>query len=213
MQPQTPRTIAVFGGTFDPVHLGHLIMAEQCRDQAALDQVWFVPAARPPHKLDRPLTPFERRVEMIQLAIAGNSAFRVEEMEKDRTGPSYTVDTLEELHRQHPDVSWHFLLGSDSLPEFLRWRQPQRIVALASLLVVARPNNPIMPVEEFQRQLALPAGVRLRLQLIESPLIDISSRELRRRCRRGRSIRYMVPRAVEAYIADKQLYPRSEPTP
>src|SRR5580692_11114015 len=95
--------IGVFGGTFDPVHFGHLIMAEQCREQAALDQVWFVPSARPPHKVDQPLTPFAQRVEMLALALAGQPAFRVEEIEKDRPGPSYTADTLDDLSRFHPN--------------------------------------------------------------------------------------------------------------
>ena len=114
------QRIGIFGGTFDPVHLGHLIMAEQAREQAGLDQVWFVPAARPPHKLDRPLTAFHHRVEMLALAVAGHSAFRVNELEKDRSGPSYTVDTLEELHRRHPDTAMHLLLGSDNLPDKMR---------------------------------------------------------------------------------------------
>src|SRR5262245_31594023 len=94
--------IGIFGGTFDPVHLGHLILAENCREQGRLDQVWFIPAAAPPHKLDRAITPFDRRVEMLRLALAGNPAFQVNELEKDRPGPSYTVDTLSELCRQYP---------------------------------------------------------------------------------------------------------------
>src|SRR5580700_983123 len=100
---QAKKKIAVFGGTFDPVHLGHLIIAEQTREQAKLDQVWFVPSARPPHKLDKPITPFERRAEMLQLALAGQSNFRVEPIEKDRPGPSFTADTLADLHRVHPE--------------------------------------------------------------------------------------------------------------
>src|SRR5262249_56307561 len=102
---------------------------------------WFVPGARPRHKLDRPLTTFDRRVEMLQLAVAGNPAFRVAELEKERAGPSYTVDTLDALGRAHPDADWHFILGSDSLPEFLHWREPARIAQLATLPVVARPRS------------------------------------------------------------------------
>ena len=110
------QRIGIFGGTFDPVHLGHLVVAEQCREQAGLDQVWFVPAARPPHKPAGELTPFHRRVEMLQLASAGQPAFRVEELEKDRAGPSYTVDTLEEIHAA--SRSWSCI--SSSAP--IRWR-------------------------------------------------------------------------------------------
>src|SRR5262249_49821662 len=128
--------------------MGHLIVAEQCREQARLDQVWFVPAARPPHKLGRELSPFARRAEILALAIAGQPSFRVEELEKDRPGPSYSADTLEELSRHHPGVEWHFILGSDSLPDLPLWHEPARILKLATLLVVARPDHPIKPLEE-----------------------------------------------------------------
>src|SRR6516165_6912268 len=113
--PETAKKIGIFGGTFDPVHLGHLIMADQCREQARLDQVWFIPAARPPHKQDQPLTPFVYRVEMLALAIAGMPAFRVDELEKDRPGPSYTAETLAALRRQHPEDAFFLLVGSDTL--------------------------------------------------------------------------------------------------
>jgi nicotinate-nucleotide adenylyltransferase len=198
--------IGVFGGTFDPVHLGHLILAEQCREQAALDQVWFVPAARPPHKLNHELTPFARRVEMLALAVAGHAPFRVEEIERDRPGPSYTADTLEELAAKHPNVDWHFILGSDSLPDLPLWHEPLRVLRMAQLLVVARPGHPIMAAEELRTALALPADAELRMQTIEAPLIEIASSDLRRRTRQGRSLRYLVPRAVECYIEDKGLY-------
>src|SRR5439155_3601120 len=114
--------IGVFGETFDPIHYGHLILAEQCREQAALDQVWFVPAARPPHKLDRPLTRFEQRVDMIALAIAGQPAFRIDELEKDRAGPSYTADTLAEFRRRHPDSDFWLTIGADTVVDLPHWR-------------------------------------------------------------------------------------------
>jgi nicotinate-nucleotide adenylyltransferase len=193
--------IGIFGGTFDPVHLGHLVMAEQCREQAGLDQVWFVPAARPPHKPEGELTAFARRVEMLQLALAGQPAFRVEELEKDRPGPSYTADTLESLHRRHPDSDLHFIIGSDSLADLPHWREPARIVAQAALLVVARPGFRIPPIEEVRQALGL--------QVIESPLVDIASSDLRRRAAEGKSLRYQVPRAVECYIEQHQLYRRA----
>src|SRR5437016_6385390 len=122
-----PR-IGIFGGTFDPVHLGHLIVAEQCRQQGRLDQVWFFPAARPPHKQDRPLTPFAQRVEMLALALAGQPSFRVEEMEKDRPGPSYTADTLDEIQRRQPDAGLFLIVGSDTLHDLPYWHEPARIV-------------------------------------------------------------------------------------
>ena len=198
MQPACKQRIALFGGTFDPVHLGHLIVAEQCREQAGLDQVWFVPAARPPHKQERTLTPFGQRGEMLALAVAGNSAFHVSEIEKDRPGPSYTADTLTELAERHPDFELSFIMGSDSLPDLPLWHDPGRILELARLLVVARPDWPIRSLEEL--------GGKVRAQVVQAPLIDISSRDLRRRVAEGRSIRYLVPRALEVYIREKQLY-------
>jgi nicotinate-nucleotide adenylyltransferase len=200
------QRVAVFGGTFDPVHLGHLIMADQAREQARLDQVWFVPAASPPHKRDQALTLFAQRVEMLHLAVAGQAAFRVNELEKDRPGPSYTADTLEELGRLYPDTELHLLIGSDVLPDLPGWHDPGRIIRRARLLVVPRPNWPVISPDRLRRDLALPEDVELRYQLIEVPLIEVASRDLRRRAAEGRSLRYLVPRAVECYILDKRLY-------
>lgn len=199
--------IGIFGGTFDPVHLGHLIVAEQCREQAQLQQVWFLPAARPPNKLDRPVTPFARRVEMLELALAGQLAFRVEELERERPGPSYTADTLRELAQQHPAAEWYFVVGSDSLRDLPNWYRPAQIVQLATLLVVARPGWNLEADEENARQnLATALGTPVRLHVVTMPLIDIASSDLRVRAQAGRSLRYLVPRAVECYIGEKELY-------
>jgi nicotinate-nucleotide adenylyltransferase len=203
--------LGVFGGTFDPVHTGHLVLAEQCREQGRLDRVLFVPAARPPNKLDAPLTPFAQRVEMLELAVAGQPAFRVDELEKDRPGPSYTVHTLEELRRRHPGDEFFLLLGSDTLHDLKHWYQPERIAELAGFLVMLRPDWPAFSEDELAAALKLPDRAALRYQLVQTPLIDISSRDLRRRVAEGRSVRYLLPRAVEAYINDKQLY-RKNPT-
>jgi nicotinate-nucleotide adenylyltransferase len=204
--------VGVFGGTFDPVHFGHLILAEQCREQGPLDQVWFVPAPRPPQKESQAITRFEQRVEMLHLALAGNPAFRVDELEKDRPGPSYTVDTLAELRARHPLADFHLLIGSDSLADLPTWREPRRILEHAGLLVVARPGAAGPSAEELRRQLGLPEEAPLRLQVAEAPLVEISSRDLRRRAAAGLSLRYFLPRAVECYIHDKRLYqaPASE---
>jgi len=182
--------IGVFGGTFDPVHMGHLVLAEQGREQGPLDRVLFIPAARPPHKLDRVLTPFPQRVEMLALAIAGHSAFQIDELEKDRPGPSYTVDTLEELHRRFPNDQFTLLIGSDCLPDLVHWRDPAGIATFAEVLVLAH--------------LHFPDNLALRVAV--APLVDISSRDLRRRAAEGRSLRYLVPRAVECYIQNHHLY-------
>jgi nicotinate-nucleotide adenylyltransferase len=201
--------IGVFGGTFDPVHFGHLILAEQCREQGPLDQVWFVPAARPPNKLERVITPFAQRVEMLSLAIAGHPAFRIDPLEKDRDGPSYTVDTLTQLHQLHPEHDFFLLVGSDSLADLPSWYEPVRIVQQAGLLIVARPGWPVPAIEQLRAALRLPPDVPLRAEVVETPLIDISSRDLRRRAAAGRSLRYFMPRAVECYIHDKGLYRRT----
>ena len=198
--------VGIFGGTFDPLHLGHLILAEQCREQGRLDQLWFVPSPRPPHKSDRTLTRFDQRVEMLQLAIAGQSSFRVEEIEKDRPGPSYTVDTVAELRQRHPAHEFFLLLGSDTLADIHTWYEPARLLALVGLLVMTRPGHPVRTAEQIRASLLLPESTPVRVEQIASPLIDISSRELRARAAAGRSLRYLVPRAVEVFVREKHLY-------
>ncbi len=198
--------IGVFGGTFDPIHWGHLIVAEQCREQAQLDQVLFIPAARPPHKQDRVLTPFAQRVELLGLAIAGHSTFRVDELEKERPGPSYTSDTLLAIHQRHPEAKLFLLIGSDCLPDLAHWHEPGRIAELACLLIVPRPGWPIWPAGQLRAALRLPPDRELSQQVVHSPLIEISSNELRRRASEGRSLRYLMPRAVECYIETHRLY-------
>ncbi len=198
--------VGIFGGTFDPVHLGHLILAEQCREQAKLDQVLFVPAALPPHKQQQPLTSFAHRAEMLALAISGHPAFRVDELEKERAGPSYTVHTLTHLHEQRPGDELCFILGSDSVQDLPIWYQPQRILELATLVVVARADWPIFSAQELKAQLQLSDNFPLRYQIVEAPLITIASRDVRKRIAEGRSVRYLIPRAVGAYIDDKGLY-------
>ena len=198
--------VGVFGGTFDPIHLGHLILAEQCRDQAKLDLVLFVPALLPPHKQQQTLTPFAQRVEMLALAISGNPAFRVEDMEEERSGPSYTVDTLTQLQRERPGDDLSFIIGSDSLHDLRIWHQPRRILELAALLVVARAGFSTFSAKELKAALQLDDDFSLRYQIVEAPLIAIASRDIRQRIAEGRSVRYMIPRAVEAYIQEKGLY-------
>jgi len=198
--------LGVFGGTFDPVHLGHLILAEQCREQGRLDQVVFIPAARPPHKQDKSLISFTERVEMLRLAVSGQPAFRIDELEKDRPGPSFTVDTLAQLRDRNAGAELFLLIGSDTLRDLPTWHQPVKILESTGLLVVPRPGWPIPNAEEVKKSLALPDSFPLRLQICAIPQIEIASRDLRRCIAEGRSVRYMLPRAVEAYIGDKKLY-------
>jgi nicotinate-nucleotide adenylyltransferase len=198
--------IGVFGGTFDPVHLGHLILAEQCREQAALDEIRFVPTFQPPHKPNQQITPFHHRVEMLALAIAGNPAFRIDEIERRQGGPSYTVRTLTELHDEHPADELYFIIGSDCLPDLPKWREPVRILELAGLLVAARPGAELWSAEQLRAALGMTPEMPLRLQVVHVPLIDTSSTDLRHRATEGRSLRYLVPRAVECYIQTHHLY-------
>jgi len=198
--------IGIFGGTFDPVHLGHLVLAEQCREQGHLDQVWFVPANQPPNKLEQKLTRFEQRCEMLQLAIAGNPVFRIETLEKEREGPSYTVDTLQVLHQRYPGNDYWYLMGSDTLLDLPNWYHPERLVTLAGLMVRTRPGSAVLGVEELKKKIHLSAKEPIRMAVIESPMLEISSSDLRKRVSEGKSLRYMVPRSVEAYIESKKLY-------
>jgi nicotinate-nucleotide adenylyltransferase len=203
--------IGVFGGTFDPVHLGHLITAEQCREQVALDEVWFVPAYLPPHKQDQSVTPFKRRVEMLQLAVVGQPAFRISEIEKERGGLSFTVDSLEELRSRRPNDELFLIVGSDCLPDLPGWRDPVGIVKRAGLVVVARPHWAMWSADRLRDALKLPADIELRMVEVNIPLVDLASRELRQKAAEGRSIRFLVTRAVEAYITDKKLYRPAQP--
>ena len=197
--------LGIFGGTFDPIHQGHLILAEQCREQARLDRVLFVPAPRPPHK-SQPMTPFDKRVEMLALAISGQPSFQTDELEKDRPGPSYTVETLEQIQARDPAAELFLILGADSVVDLPLWFEPVRILKLATLLVVGRPGWAFTGMEELREKVGLPETIPFRLETVQCPLMEISSRDIRQRTGEGRTIRYLVPRAVEAYIGDKGLY-------
>jgi nicotinate-nucleotide adenylyltransferase len=198
--------IGVFGGSFDPVHWGHLILAEQCREQARLDEVWFLPSAHHPFKAAQTVTPFDQRVAMLRLAIRDVPKFSVCEIERDLAPPTYTANTLDALAERHPDSRWSFLLGSDALEELPTWHEPARIVERADFVVMARPGTAIPSVDELQGRMSLRRSARLRIQVIDVPLIDLSSRDIRQRVSEGRSFRFMTPRAVEDFIRSHQLY-------
>lgn len=197
--------VGVFGGSFDPVHFGHLILAEQAREQARLGVVLFVPTFQHPLKSGRRLTRFDHRVEMLRLAVAGESAFRVDEMEGDRPGPSFTADTLDALAARLPDDELVLLVGGDVLPEFPLWHAPERIVQRAELAVMARPGSPPPDRDALASSLQLDAAA-VRLSVVDAPAIDIASRDIRRRVAEGRTVRFLLPRAVEVYCREKRLY-------
>lgn len=198
--------IGIFGGTFDPPHYGHLLVAEQSREQAGLDQVWFVLSARPPHKVDRQITPFDRRAEMLALAVAGHEdKFRVETIERDRPGLSYTADTLDALAELYPNNEWFLILGADSVKDLPTWHEPRRIIERATILVGDRPGHDIWNAADLAGSLAVDSK-RVRMTIIDTPQIEISSRDLRRRAAEGRSVLFQLPHAVEVYIREKKLY-------
>ncbi|HET9251465.1 MAG TPA: nicotinate-nucleotide adenylyltransferase [Candidatus Eisenbacteria bacterium] len=193
------RRVGVFGGSFDPVHAGHLIMAEYAADRLRLDEVAFVPAALPAHKPGRALAAFAHRCAMIRSAIRGNSRLTVSTIEGERGGVSFTADTLETMARKGTSLT--FILGEDSLAEFHTWRDPDRIVRLSRLAVVPRGNG-----TQPRRRSRLRAAWKRRIVTLDPPRIDISSTEIRRRLRAGRSVRYWVPDPVLSYIRRHGLY-------
>ena len=199
-----PTRLGIFGGSFDPVHLGHLLLADTCREVCSLDQVWFLPCGHPPHKPEGALTPGKQRAEMLEFAIAGDPRFGVCRIELDRSGRSYTVDTLRQLRDEDPSRELFFLMGADSLADLPLWREPQTILELATVVAVNRGRCP--PPDLGLLESRLGPIVRERVQLVTMPAIDISATDLRERVRTGRSLRFRVPRAVEEYIAQHGLY-------
>ncbi|MFK7820461.1 MAG: nicotinate-nucleotide adenylyltransferase [Planctomycetaceae bacterium] len=196
--------LGIFGGTFDPVHLGHLVLAEWCREECELDEVWFVPAPSPPHKDDHTITPAKQRAEMLDFAVSGCPHLGVSRIEFEREGPSYTVDTLQQLATEGADRELFLLIGADSLNDFGSWRQPERIAELATIVAVNRGRDALPSAEET---IALVGkDVANRVQHIHIPPIDISATEIRARVEAGNSIRFLTPRAVEAFIRENKLY-------
>jgi nicotinate-nucleotide adenylyltransferase len=191
--------IGIYGGTFDPVHLGHLIVAEQARVELALQQVLFVLASNPPHKREATILPDVHRLHMLKLALAGQPYFAVSTVEIDHPGISYTVDTLRHFRRL-PELAaaeFFLIIGADSFLEFKNWREPQEIIKLARLAVYPRPNLDLRQIApEFFRA----------AHFLRGPQIEISATDIRKRCGGGLSIRYLVPEEVRNYILEKQLY-------
>lgn len=205
--------LGILGGSFDPVHYGHLLLAESCREQARLDQVWFLPSAVPPHKQEQQLAPAAHRVEMLQLAIAGYAAFSVCTFEVDRGGVNYTVDTLAHLGQEDPSRELFFLLGADALLELHGWKDSARICQLATLVVVGRAGDLHFGEGSSVTDWSRLEGVLQRAQIdaigrhqVWMPRVDLSSSEIRHRVGECKSIRYRTPRAVEKYIETHEIY-------
>lgn len=200
------------GGTFDPIHFGHLIAAELARTRFTLDLVIFVPTGDPPHKRCRPVSPAEHRYAMAVLATADHPLFQVSRLEMDRPGPSFSVDTLEEIRRRlGPTVDLYFITGADAISDMLTWKDPQRLVDFCHWVAISRPGYSLQDVEaklgDFYRR------HRERFHLLEVPGIAISSTDIRERVRNGQSIRYFVPEAVRLYIQKYALYQDGQISP
>lgn len=191
------KKLGIFGGTFNPPHIAHLMAAEGVRDQLKLDKILFVPAAIPPHKQRENVIPARHRLEMVRLAIRGNPFFELSDAELRRRGPSYTIDTVRELKRTYPHGDIFFIMGIDLLTDFDTWREPDKILAECTLVVMNRPGFDLAVVDK---------DLLSRIELVNIPSVDISSTNIRRRVRSGRSIRYLVTAEVEDYIGRNSIY-------
>ncbi|TAK20632.1 MAG: nicotinate-nucleotide adenylyltransferase [Chloroflexota bacterium] len=196
--------IGVLGGTFDPIHYGHLAIAEECRIALNLDTVLFLPAGSPPHKRALAISPIEDRVAMVELAIATNAFFRLSHIDVDRPGPSYSVDSLTELAHSHgPGDAFWFLMGADSLADLLTWRDPVRLLELTRIVATNRPGS--APPDPAALEAVIPGAAR-RVDVVDIPNLAISGSDLRDRVAHGRPIKYQLPEPVEQYILQRGLY-------
>ena len=196
--------IGVLGGTFDPVHNGHLIVAEEVKTRLNLVEIIFVPAGQPWLKAAKPISPAEHRLQMLRLAIADKPYFKLSTIEIERTGPSYTIDTITELRDKFgSEDELFFILGWDSLAELPQWREPSRLIKMCYLVAVPRPGYPRPKLKTLE---VIIRGLSQRVMLMKKPEIDISASAIRERVARGLSIRHLVPEPVNRYIKEHGLY-------
>ena len=194
------RRLGVMGGTFDPIHYGHLVTAEEALVQFALDAVVFVPTGRPWMKQDRAVSPAEDRYLMTVIATASNPRFQVSRVEIDRDGPTYTVDTLRTLAAQHPDAELYFITGADAMLEILEWKDPEEVLSIAHFIAATRPGYDLARFESME-----PAR-QTNVSRMSIPALAISSTDIRERVLDGRPIRYLVPEGVKSYVEKAELY-------
>ena len=194
--------LGIYGGTFDPIHYGHLLLAERCREELQLDEVWFIPAGTPPHKQGRVTTPARARADMVEFAVSGFPEFRVSRIEMERGGPSYTVQTLEQLRTADPSRELFLLMGADSIAELATWKDPSRILELAQVVAVNRAGE----VPDLSSLDALMQQTGRTVRIVEMPAMGVSASEIRTRVAHGQSIRFLTPRPVEMYLRQHNLY-------
>jgi len=196
--------VGILGGTFDPVHLGHLAIAEEVRIKLELDRVIFIPAGQPRLRADEYLTPAIDRLRMVELATGDNPHFQVCDIEIQRSGPTYTVDTLVELgQRFGPDTSLYFIVGADILGQFHRWKDPEKVLDACHLVVGSRPGH---QDDDWPAWFQGADSAKDKVTQLEIPMVDISGTEIRRRASLGESVRHLVPDLVAEYIQDRKLY-------
>jgi nicotinate-nucleotide adenylyltransferase len=197
MSKNRKKRLGILGGTFDPIHSGHLILAEQLKEELKLQKVIFIPSANPPHKVNHPISPAKDRMKMVKLAIRDNPDFLISDLELKRKGKSYTIDTLTRFAKLYQDSELFFLLGSDAIDELPTWKEPYKIFQKVKVVVALRPGfDRIDPENRFvRRSLVVPING-----------LNISSTQIREKVRIGKSIRYLVPPGVEKFIRSKRLY-------
>ena len=216
------QRLGILGGTFNPIHLGHLAAAEEVRDRLKLEKVIFIPSFLPPHKIDEEIPSAVQRQEMVRLAIKGNAQFTVSDVEIQRGGRSYTIDTMEALQQSHPGAELYFLTGLDSFLEIRTWKDWDRLLTLCSFVVLSRegyrfrdiaqlgfldvPEQELSALDAREKDQVVITGESRPVYLERVPFYDISSTDIRMRVREGRSIKYHLPEAVEHYIIENKLY-------
>jgi nicotinate-nucleotide adenylyltransferase len=199
--------IGLLGGSFDPIHIGHLVVAEQARVRLGLERVLFVPSCLPPHKLGKELAPAEDRLRMVELAIADNPAFEASDIELRRDGPSYSIHTVKQLRAQSDEaLDIHFLIGADTLPELPTWHRTAELADLCKFVVFSRPGESLDALEPLREILSDEQVAAIASRRFEMPPIGVSSTQIRCHVREGISIRYLVPEPVRQYILERGLY-------
>lgn len=207
MPEKRHERLGLFGGTFDPPHVGHLILAAEAKSQLGLSRLLWTVTPDPPHKQDQQITPLEHRLAMVRLAIRDDPSFELSEIEQSRPGPHYTVDTIRILAQQNPEAEIVPVIGGDSLDDLPTWHQPREIVYVAHWVGVMRRPGERTNLEALERELP---GISSKIHYVEAPLLEIASREIRERAASGKPFRYYLPSPVYDYIEQHHLYHRSE---
>jgi len=202
-----PPLVGIFGGTFDPPHIGHLILAAEAHAQLHLDRLLWVLTPDPPHKQGQIITPLKHRLAMVQLAIAGNPTFELSRVEMGRPAPQYALDTLRILAEKDPTVKLVYLIGGDSLRDLPNWHRPAELVSLCAFLGVVRRPGDAVDLASLEKSVP---GLTAKVRFVDAPLLDIASHEIRARDSQGRPFQYFLPPPVYGYIMEQHLYSKGE---